>query len=223
MPEPKTSWDLIRSAASGEPEARARFLELYGGIVQRTLEARWTGRALEQEVDDAVQDVWIQCFKPGGALERAMDRADRGFRAFLFGVTLNVARRREERRGAREVHLPSDPQVPSLATTLSSLFDRQWARALVVEARNRLLEQARRLGEDAVRRVELLRLRFFEDLPIREIAARWDEDPDRTHRQYAKAREEFRTSLRASIRRHDPRCEAEVERELERLLGDLAG
>ena len=65
--------------------------------------------------------------------------------------------------------------------------------------------------------------RFFEDLPIREIAARWRENPDRVHREYTKARDEFRSSLRASIRRHDPRNEAEVERELERLLGELVG
>lgn len=221
MSEPTTSWDLIRSAAADEPGARAGFLGTYGKIVRRTLEHRWRGGPFEQEVDDAIHEVWVQCFKSGGALSRAEERAERGFRAFLFGVTLNVARQHEERGQKRNGVPLSEAQFESFATTLSSLFDREWARALVIEARDALVQRAQELGESALKRVELLRLRFFEDLPIREIAKRWQVDPDRVHREYAKAREEFRGSLRACIRRHDPLNEAEVERELERLLGEL--
>ena len=50
----------------------------------------------------------------------------------------------------------------------------------------------------------LLRLRFHEELPIREIAARWQEDPARLHHEYATARDEFRTALRAVVAFHQP-------------------
>lgn len=220
MSAPTTSWDLIRGAAAGDDAARAEFSRVYAGVVRGALGGRWKGSPLAQELDDAVQDVWIECFKEGGALEGATERAGRGFRAFLYGVTLNVARRREERR--RDDRGVSGLGLESLATTLASLFDRQWARALVIEARDALLVRARQLGADAVRRVEILRLRFFEDLAIKEIADLWNEDPARLHHQYATARDEFRACLRDSIRRHEPGNPAEVERELERLVKELA-
>jgi len=217
---PTTSWDLIRGAAAGEAQARAEFLRAYEDVVRGTLAARWRESPLRQELDDAVQDVWVECFKDGGALHGATERAGRGFRPFLFGVTVNVARRREERRRADGG--VSELGLESLATTLASLFDRRWARKLVIEARDELLARARRMGADAMRRVELLRLRFFEDLSIKEIAGRWREDPARLHHEYARAREEYKACLRESIRRHDPGNPAEVERELERLVHELA-
>jgi len=223
MTSPTTSWDLIQQAAAGDRAARDAFLESYGPVVRATLAARWRGGALAQEVDDALQDVWVECFKTEGALERAPERAGRGFRAFLHGVALNVARRREERsaRGRPDEPL-SGLSLESPDTTFASQFDREWARRLVRDARDAFIERARAAGEDALRRVELLRLRFFEDVPIREVAERWQVDAAKLHHQYARAREEFRDALRATIQRHDPGKAAHVERELERLLADLS-
>ena len=76
-------------------------------------------------------------------------------------------------------------------------------------------------GADAVRRVELLRLRFEEDLPIRTIAESWNTDAVRVHREYAKARAEFRAALKAGVQEHhggEPRA---VDAECARLLGLL--
>ena len=62
----------------------------------------------------------------------------------------------------------------------------------------------REAGERAVKRVELLRLRFQERLPIRAIAERWNEDAAKLHREYATAREEFRAALRTVAAFHQP-------------------
>ena len=46
------------------------------------------------------------------------------------------------------------------------------------------------------RRAKLLRLRFQEGVPIRDIAPAWNEDPAKLHRELDKARREFRDALR---------------------------
>ena len=56
-------------------------------------------------------------------------------------------------------------------------------RALLDEADERYEAAARQKGDAALRRVELLRRRFQEDLPIREIAQQWNEDPARLHKE----------------------------------------
>jgi RNA polymerase sigma-70 factor (ECF subfamily) len=72
-----------------------------------------------------------------------------------------------------------------------------------------------------MRRVQILRLRFEEGRPIREIAARWDEDPARVHHEYARAREEFRAALAEVVGEHHPGPASAVEDECERLLALL--
>ena len=79
-----------------------------------------------------------------------------------------------------------------------------------------------RAGPEARRRVELLQLRFHEELPIREIAALWQEDAMMLHREYPKAREEFREALVDVMTFHHPGHRAEIERECGRLLEILA-
>jgi len=71
--------------------------------------------------------------------------------------------------------------------------------------------------DGAFRRVELLRLRFREGLPIREIARLWGADPAHLHREYAKARREFSTALRDVVREHLPEGGANLEAECSRL------
>jgi len=62
-------------------------------------------------------------------------------------------------------------------------------------------EQARHGGPAALRRVELLHLRFHDGLPIREIAERWQADAAQVHHDYARARQEFKA---ARARRSNP-------------------
>jgi RNA polymerase sigma-70 factor (ECF subfamily) len=72
-----------------------------------------------------------------------------------------------------------------------------------------------------VRRVELLRLRFQEGLPIRDIATRWQTDAAVLHHEYARAREEFRAALLEVVAFYHPGTAAEVERECANLLSLL--
>jgi DNA-directed RNA polymerase specialized sigma24 family protein len=76
-------------------------------------------------------------------------------------------------------------------------------------------------GEKALRRYELLRMRFEEGLPVREIAARFREDPSVVHRAYRKARLEFRASLEQAVNYHCAGSVEEVRAESERLLAML--
>lgn len=73
-------------------------------------------------------------------------------------------------------------------------------------------ETAAASGERAVRRVELLRLRFQEGLPIRDIALKWKEDAAKLHHEYATARAEFRSALRRVLTFQMPTAtEAQIE------------
>ena len=58
-------------------------------------------------------------------------------------------------------------------------------------------------GDRARRRVELLRLRFQEGLPIKQIAILWSVAANRLHEEYRVARREFFTSLVAVVAMHE--------------------
>lgn len=210
----------MRNAAEGRTTAAARFVQAYEPVVRRYLEARWRGTPLAAQVDDAVQEVFLECFKEEGLLAKADPHTIRSFRAFFLGLVRNVSRRFEERRRRRREEgwntlLARDREAAE--ARLSRLFDREWARALLRQAVARLMEAARRRGAPARRRVELLRLHFYADRPIREIARAWDMDPAVLHRQYARARREFAAALRQVLREHN------LEGPEEELLALLAG
>lgn len=210
MPD-ATAWTVIRGAAAGRPEARSRFVRSYAPVIRAYLRARWRGSPLHQEVDDAVQEVFLDCLKEGGVLESA-DPA-REFRPFLYAVVRNVARHVETRRARnREQTLPSGVE-PAHEDELSRVFDRAWALAVVQAALARVSDP---------RHVELLRLRFHEDLPIREIAKRWEEEPARVHREYAKARRAYEQALIDTVLFHQPGHRERAREEARRLLGLLS-
>ena len=74
--------------------------------------------------------------------------------------------------------------------------------------------------------VELLRLRFRQGKPIREIAQLWNVEAAKLHRAYARARKEFRRALHDVVEFHRPGDPEAVERECEELillLGDREG
>ena len=89
------------------------------------------------------------------------------------------------------------------------------------QAAREQLDRAHQLGADAVQRVELLRLRFHDGLPIREIAIRWSVDSPTLHREYAKARKEFKAALLSVVAFHYSGSPADVEREYAELLALL--
>lgn len=219
---PSTVWTILRRAALGEPEARAAFAETYLDIARAYFAARWRGSPLAAEVDDATQEVFVDCFKPEGALVRVDPERPGGFRPYLYGVLRTVALHVETRRARRHAH---GPQVPldeaglaADAASASSVFDREWMRGLLREAARRQARRAEAQGESALRRVELMRLRFQEGLPIRDIAVRWNVDADWVHHQYAKAREEYRAAIREVAAEHLPEGTSDVEAAVDRLL-----
>ncbi len=218
-PTDATCWTLIHAAAGGDGPARERFARLYQPIAQSYLTSRWQRSSLFPVLDDAVQDVFVECFKANGVLEKAVELHPEGFRAYFNGVLRNIARRYEEKH--RPAHpLPDDR--PADDTSLSRAFDKAWARSLLKEAARVQAEAAAVSGERAVRRVELLRLRFQMGMPIRDIAAKWNEDPARLHHEFATARDEFRTALRQVVAFHLPTAnDVQLEVACREVLGLL--
>jgi RNA polymerase sigma-70 factor (ECF subfamily) len=192
-----TCWTLIRGAAAGDAIAREQFGRVYRPVVRAYLAARW--RHSRHDPDDATQDVFVECFRAGGVLDRAEPDRDGGFRAFLLGAVRNVARRHEARARPAE---PLPAELPADDTGPAEAFDKAWARALLKEAAR--TQQASATNPGARRRVELLHLRFGEGLPIRDIAARWGVAAARLHHEYATARDEFRAALRRVVAFHHP-------------------
>jgi RNA polymerase sigma-70 factor (ECF subfamily) len=227
MPTPaETCWTVVRAAATGQAQASRTFAETYLGIVRAFLVQRWRSSPALPLVDDAVQEVFLDLFRSGGALARLDPARTPRFRAFLFGVVRKVALRYEERTAQswmRRAHAPSTlATVPAPDDTMSRQFDVAWAKRIVTRAAERQRAWAQSAGEQALRRVEILHLRFAEGLPIRDIAVRLGEAPERVHREYAKAREEFKQALRAEISLHSSGSPADLDRECQELLAVLS-
>jgi RNA polymerase sigma-70 factor (ECF subfamily) len=206
-----TCWTVIRGAAAGEQRERDEFARRYLPIVRQYLGARWRASPLRDDIDDIVQEVFVTFFKADGPLARADE--DRPFRPFFYGVVRNVAREHERRgqRNKEKATLPSE--MPGDDDGLSTAFDRAWAMSLLKQA----VERHKEIAKDP-RDIELLRLRFEENLPVREIAKRWDADAARVHKAYARARDGYKAALTEVVAFHHPGTAGEVERECARLL-----
>ena len=172
-------------------------------------------------------EVYLECLREGGVLERCRDEPPGGFRPFLLAVVRNIARRVEERRaGRRERQLTTEFQrdggVDEDADPAHK-FDCTWAVTIVRNARRRVEERLGQGSPAAQRRVELLRLRYQEGLPVKEIAPQIGEDSRRVHHQLEEARRDFHRALREEVAFHLPGSAEEVEQECRLLLGLLAG
>ena len=62
---------MIEAAARGSQPDRETFAHHYLDVVRSYLIARWGGSPLRQSIDDAVQDVFVECFRDDGPLARA--------------------------------------------------------------------------------------------------------------------------------------------------------
>lgn len=222
MPAPEsTSLTLIARAAAGSREDRETFARVYGPVILLYLSSRWRDASRAVDLEDALQEVFVDCFRPDGALARLDTTRPERFRSYLYGVTRNVALRFEA-RAARQPGTATEFGLEAAVEgdTPSRVFDRAWAQAILRAALARLVDEARIKGEDALQRVRLLETRFEQDLPIREIAVRWEVEPARLHKSYARAREEFKGALRATLIDHcGPEVREEDLRELLVLLG----
>ena len=215
----QTRWTMIHAAAGGSKDALNQFAERYEQTVRNCLAARWNRSHRIALIDDAVQEVFIECIRPGGALSKANSESPSGFRGYLFGVMRNVMLRYETRP------MPGHAELPDVVLdecTVGRLFDREYAQATVKEASLLQSRTAESLGPEAVRRVELLQARFYDGLPIREIAERWCVDPGWLHHQYAKARNEFLAALMKVVADSQPSAtQAENEITCKELLSML--
>ena len=221
---PETCWTVVRAAASGDAQARSVFGRFYAAVIRGFLGGRWKGQALEGETDDAVQEVFFECLKAGGVLDRA-DPARGDFRGLLFGVTRNVAQRFEERAratGRARIDAERLAEVASDQAGQETLFDRNWARALLRLSRRRHRELARADGEAGRRRIELLERRFRDDQAIREIARTWGVPSAEVHGAYRRARREFYGCLREVVAQHAAPG-ADLDAECRRLLSLIGG
>lgn len=212
----ETWWSLVHRAAAGDGPSRSTFGRAYLPLVRSYLAKRWRGSSLMAEIDDGVQDVFVECFRHDGSLSRA-DAGKGDFRGYLFGIARNVALRIEARARAGARTGPNGlTDVPDGEPEIPDVLDREWARMLMREAAE--LMQQRATDDSARRRVELLRMRFGGDLPIHAIAVQWDMDVAAVHRLYARAREEFRLCLRTVVAFYAVRTEAELDDECRRLF-----
>ena len=221
----ETCWTIIHEAADGDRRARDLFADTYMNVVRSYLGARWRGRREIAVLEDAVQDVFYECFRTGGALARVQESSRGAFRTFLHAVVRNVARRHEE-RNAKHAARTSDESVSVMADDdedLAEAFDRAWARALVQRARRRHGQWADAAGADEVRRFRLLEERFGKGRPIREIAAEWQIDAERLHVDLRRAREDFKQALREEVAFQHPGSPDNIEAECLRVLSLLEG
>lgn len=216
---------MIRGAACGDRADQAEFADRYGEMIRKTLGARWQRTPLLEFVEDAAQQVFVECFREDGVLANADPQRGKGFRGYLFGAVRNIARTFERQRmRSREMQPATDLDMSELAideVSCSAIFDREWGRMVLRDAADRQLERARTRGPRAVLRHRLLQARFREDQSIRSIAERWRVDPETLHHEYARARKEFRRALMDVIL--DLQAETEdVEQECNRLLALFA-
>lgn len=223
--ENDTCWTLIRGAAGGRDQDREEFARRYLPTVRAYLSARWREAPIASEIEDVIQEVFIACFREGGVLDKAESQHQSGFRGLLYGVTKNVALHAERTR-ARRIQRVAPGQLepvdaPAAETSLSRIFDREYARTVMRTAREHMEARAARQDESSQKRVELLRLRFEEGKPIREIAKLWNADATRLHREYAKAAKEFKVALGVAVTEAERCPPSRLEAECERLLGLL--
>ncbi len=57
---------LIRGAAEGREGDRESFARCYETVIRASLGARWRGSTLYHELDDAVQEIFLECLHRRG-------------------------------------------------------------------------------------------------------------------------------------------------------------
>ena len=118
------------------------------------------------------------------------------------------------------VVIPAVSRFDMLEANLAR-FDHEVARLVIID--NSLTGYTYTPPQDSpIRRVDILRLRFQEDKPIRDIASEWGIDAAAVHKEYARARQEFKEALLDVVAFHHPGSPGEVERECAELLGLLS-
>jgi DNA-directed RNA polymerase specialized sigma24 family protein len=218
-----SSWSLIRRAAAGDPGDRERFAARYAPVIRAYFSARWHLPLAHERVQDASQEVFVQCFRENGVLDSA-DPARGEFRAFLYGVARRVGANMDRvagRRREHDAHSAIDDEVASSGTGPSRSFDRAWARLVVREAGE--LARSRAAGRPArMAGLEALQLQFFEGLEPREIAARRGVPVEDVYERLRLAKRDFRAAFLEVMAIYNPHCsEAELRQRCIDLVAQL--
>ena len=223
--ERETCWTLIRAAAQGDDVARSEFADRYGSAVRRWLGARWQGQSIAIEVDDAAQNIWLECFKKNGELERVEPGRPGGFRAFFYGVLQRETQKveskwfREKKRRRDGTFYPEE--MNNDETSLSKIFDREWARAIMDQTWKLYAAQAREKGDLATQRVTVLRLRHQKNMPPREITSVVDSDATQVSRDLAQAKKDFWRALCEVVGEQESCTGEQLAEKCKQLLGHL--
>lgn len=218
-----TCWTVVIGAARGDPQLRDVFCRRYEPVIRAYLAARWRIGVEREEIADATQEVFLQCLRADGALERIDPERPGGLRAFLYGVTARVAavlerqRSRWNRSNARPAFDPDT--VERSDATLSAAFDRAWAAMIGREARRLLVARATKGGEAARRRLFCLEQRYFHGRPPREIAVALGIDAQRVSEHLHDAKGEYRAALLEVMAGYFPQAS---EKELAERCAELA-
>jgi RNA polymerase sigma factor (sigma-70 family) len=217
-----TCWTLVEHAAAGDRAAREEFGRRYLPVVRAYLYSRWSGRLSAEELEDAVQDVFVAFLSENGVFEKLRPGRDEAFRPLLYTVVRNMALRVEHAR-VRKLDSPGTEtfhadENAAMDESLSRVFDRAWAETIMRDAVDQQETMARARGAGALRRFELLRLTYDERLPMPEIAARWELESEFLHKELARAKGEFKEALKTVVAFHHPNAPELVERECRDLL-----
>ena len=200
-----THWSVVLGARAQDPSLRNEFGERYAPIVRAYFAAYWHLPADDPRVEDATQDVFLQCFRSGGVLDNVDPARKGGFRAYLFGVARNIglsSDRNEARRRSRTCNLDTtEIEEDSSDSQPDAAFHQAWARHVADEAFQLMQTKG---GSGAEARVAMLRLRYFGGLSPREIARRAGLPVEETYRLLYAARGQFRAALLDVVARYSP-------------------
>jgi len=163
MRDPKHEAQLAEGFRQGDPEALRQVVEVFSGDLYRLL-YQYTRN--EELAEDLCQEVFLRAFR-----KRALLRRTDYFRAWLFTLARNLAAKEMRRhRHHLEFYLedftvsPADQmEAPGGAAAMARIQDAE-TRALLIEALNHLEPDQR----------EIIMLRFFADLPVKEVAGAMD-------------------------------------------------
>jgi RNA polymerase sigma factor (sigma-70 family) len=200
------------AAAGGDPTEQAVFAAVYGELVRKWLWFRWRHGPLRGLIEDAVQEVFVECLRPGGALQHLdPGRAVHGPAAFLRGVVQHVAQR-IERSEARRLRTIRErlADSPTVRPDPPEQGDADWARARIATALD-MLDRGDRASPPHRSLRQFLRLHFEDGLPVRAIARLWHEPAQRVQETRRRACRRFRDCLVRVVQGKDPGHQAGPE------------
>ena len=215
---------MIERAGAGDPADREEFARCYAPVVRSFFCARWKLPSDHQDVEDAVQEVFVRCFREEGPLTRADSSRPAGFRGYLYGVARNVAADAERRAASRrEVTADSEVRLRAIERSeaaLSKVLDRAWASLMLEETARLLAERATSDRRAAAQTA--LRLRMHEGLKAAAVAERMSLDVKVVYELIREAKDQYRATFLEVMAAHHPELgEAELMARCRELAADL--